>query len=224
MSTSDSPLPAHWQFYTERARQTHYGRVDDRGYGREELLWETLAAIQSGIPFTEDCRQRLDRIPWNRSKKHRRLRVFLLLRRSAGRKSGGVDRYLGRKRFGGEKHIEGIRVHPGSGALTCRKCSNAMTPAEEAIYGSKCEDCWAGRAAETVVEGAGAIVQGISVDQVQGMLSPGEWEVECRLAAGQSYAEVAGDGGLSADALKERASRWRARIRPKLTVLAWGNC
>src|SRR5438552_3652834 len=80
MSTSDSPLPAHWQFYAERAHQTHHGRVDDFGYGREELLWETLSVIQSGTPFTDDCRQRLDRIPQNRGKKHQRLRLYLMAR------------------------------------------------------------------------------------------------------------------------------------------------
>jgi hypothetical protein len=77
MSTSHCSLPAHWQFYSDRAYQAHHGRVDDFGYGCEELLWETLAVIQSGVRFTEDCRQRLDRIPWNRAKKHRRMRKLL---------------------------------------------------------------------------------------------------------------------------------------------------
>jgi hypothetical protein len=77
MSTSVPYLPAHWQFYSERAHQTHHSRVDDLGYGCEELLCETLALIQSGVSFTEDCRQRLDRIPWNRAKKHRRMRKHL---------------------------------------------------------------------------------------------------------------------------------------------------
>ena len=72
MSTSESSLPAHWQFYAERAHKTHRGRVDDLGYGREELLWQALAVIASGSPFTDECRQRLDRLPWNRAKKHRR--------------------------------------------------------------------------------------------------------------------------------------------------------
>ena len=85
MSTSDASLPAHWQYYAERARQTHHGRVDDFGYGREELLSETLAVIESGSPFTDDCRQRLDRLPWNRAKKYRRLRLSLRDRRSTER-------------------------------------------------------------------------------------------------------------------------------------------
>jgi hypothetical protein len=153
MSTSDPSLPAHWQFYADRARQTNHGLVDDFGYGREELLWETLAVIESGIPFTDDCRQRLDRIPRNRAKKHRRLRRYLL---------GGP--------------------------------SSAVA-----------QD-------DSIVEVAD------SVEQVRGMLSPAEWEVEWRLAIGQTYAEVALDQGLSPDALKVRVSRCRARIRRKLEI------
>jgi hypothetical protein len=153
MSTSNSPLPAHWQYYAARALQTHHSRVDDFGYGREELLWKTLAVIQSGIPFTDDCRQGLDRLAWNRAKKHRRLRIYLLRRQS-----------------------------PDSG------------------------------------QKASAVEVTDSVDQVHGMLSPDEWEVEWRLATGETYAEVALDRGLSPDALKVRAARWRARIRRKLLV------
>jgi hypothetical protein len=153
MSTSNSPLPAHWQYYADRALQTHHRRVDELGYGQEELLWETLAVIQSGIPFTDDCRQRLDRLPWNRAKKHRRLRLYLLRKQSSDSR---------------------------------RKAS--------------------------------AVEVTDSVDQVRGMLSPDEWEVEWRLAAGQTYAEVALDRGLSPDALKVRAARWRAGIRGKLSV------
>jgi hypothetical protein len=153
MSTLDPPLPAHWQFYAERARQTHHGRVDDFGYGREELLSETLTVIQSAIPFTDDCRQRLDRIPRNRAKKHRRLRLYLL-----------------------------------------------------------------GRPSPASAQEASAVDLADSVDEVRGMLSPSEWKVECRLAAGQTYAEIALDCGISPDTLKVRAGRWRARIRRKLEV------
>lgn len=85
MSTSDSSLPSHWQYYAECARQAHHGRVEDFGYGREELLGETLAVIESGLPFTDDCRQRLDRLPRNRAKKHRRLRLYLFGKRSPAR-------------------------------------------------------------------------------------------------------------------------------------------
>ena len=74
----------------------------------------------------------------------------------------------------------------------------------------ECEDCWIGEAPGIEVAD--------SLDQLQGMLSPGEWEVEWRLAAGQTYADVAIDLGLSPDALKVRASRWRARIRRQLAA------
>ena len=153
MSTSDASLPAHWQFYAERARQTHRGRVDDFSYGREELLSETLAVIESGSPFTDECSQRLDRLPWNRAKKHRRMRLHFLRRPS-----------------------------PADTQKT------------------------------SVVEVAD------SANQVRGMLSPGEWEVERRLAAGQTYAQVALDRGISPDTLKVRVGRWRAQIRRKLAV------
>jgi hypothetical protein len=224
MSTSDFPLPAHWQFYADCARQTHNGRVNDFGYGREELLWETLAVIEKGVTFIDDCRRRLERVAWNRAKKYRRLRRWLFRRLPADRESASVDRCGGRPRLSGKRHPDGIRVKPEGAGTTCPECGKAMTPAEESIYGSRCEDCWAGRAAEAVLAGDGAVVEGISVDQVQAMLSPGEWEVECRLAAGQTYAEVARDRGLSPDALKMSASRWRARIRPKLALLARRDC
>ncbi len=210
MSTSDSPLPAHWQFYAERARQTHHGRVDDFGYGREELLGETLAVIQSGVPFTNDCRQRLDRIPWNRAKKYRRLRLYLLGRRSAEWEAVGPGRPCGRYRLSGEKHIEDLPVSPEDAGMTCRTCGKAMITEEKAAYGSRCEDCW-------TVKAVGVEVAD-SVDQVQSMLLPSEWAVERRLAAGQTYAEAALDCGLSPDALKVRAGRWRARICRKLAV------
>jgi hypothetical protein len=111
-----------------------------------------LAVIESGSPFTDGCRQRLDRLPWNRAKKHRRLRLYCLRRPSL-----------------------------------------------------------AGTREASVVE-----VAGCSVDQVRGMLSASEWEIEYRLASGQTYAEVAVGSGVSPDTLKVRAGRWRARIRRKL--------
>ncbi|HBI46337.1 MAG TPA: hypothetical protein DDY78_26320 [Planctomycetales bacterium] len=127
--------------------------MDDFGYGREEFLSETLAVIESNSPFSDDCRQRLGRIPWNRAKKHRRLRL----------------------------HYPG-RLHSSS--------AQEMSAIEIAD----------------------------SVDQVRGILSPGEWDVECRLAAGQTYAEVALERGLSPDTLKVRAGRWRARIRRQVSM------
>jgi hypothetical protein len=151
--SASTPLPAHWQFYADHARETHRGLVDDIGYGREELLWETLAVIESGTPFTDDRRQRLDRTPWNRAKKHRRLRLYLLNRPSS-----------------------------------------------------------AGAQTDSTVEVAD------SVEQVRGMLSQAEWNVEWRLAGGQTYAQVALDHGLSPEAMKVRAARWRARVRREVAA------
>jgi hypothetical protein len=42
-------------------------------------------------------------------------------------------------------------------------------------------------------------------------LAPGEWEIECRLADGESYAAVAAENSVGA--IKMRVSRWRMRIR-----------
>src|SRR5262249_41144094 len=160
-------------------------------YGREELLWETLVVIQSGVPFNDECRKRLDRIPWNRAKKHRRLGLHLRRRRSAEWEAIGPGRRLGRQSLSGENHTEVIRANQDGAGVTCRTCGKAMTPAEEAAYRSRCEDCWAEKAVGVEVDESGAQVQGISVEHVQGMLTPGEWAVECRLAAGQTYPEVA---------------------------------
>src|SRR5947207_14392833 len=80
MSVSDAPLPAHWQYYLDRSREADAGRADDLGLGREEQLWETLKVIESGEPFTDDTRRRLDRIPHNRAKKYRRVRGHLASR------------------------------------------------------------------------------------------------------------------------------------------------
>ncbi len=154
MSTSHSPLPAPWQYYAARARQTDRVRVGDFGNGLEELLRETLEVIQSGVPFSDACRQRLDRIPLNRAKKHRRLRLYL-------------------------------RQRPSVAA------NQETSPLEVAE----------------------------SIEQVRGMFSDSEWEVECRLAAGQRYAEIALERGLSPEALKVRAARWRARIRHALPAI-----
>ncbi len=57
-----------------------------------------------------------------------------------------------------------------------------------------------------------------SINQVRGILSPDEWEVESNLAAGQSYAKVARELGLSPNALKMRDARWRARVRSALAA------
>ena len=74
MSIPDTAIPPHWQYYSDRACETHEGRADDFGYGREEQLDETLAFIASGKPFTDKERKRLDNLPHNRAKKYARLR------------------------------------------------------------------------------------------------------------------------------------------------------
>jgi hypothetical protein len=154
MSTSDPALPPRWQFYADRARQTHDGRIDDFSYGREELLWESLRAIESDVPLTDDCKLRLDRIPHNRAKKHRRL-----------------------------------RLHP-----SCRR-----TP-------------FADHSGFETVDRADLLAW------VRLRLSPTEWEIERRLAYGQTYCQVAIDYGLSSAALKVRTARWRARVRRELAA------
>ena len=68
MSQTDSRISAPWRYYADRARQTHVGRVDAFGYGREELLHEILDAIQSHVVSADACLERLDRVPWNREK------------------------------------------------------------------------------------------------------------------------------------------------------------
>jgi DNA-directed RNA polymerase specialized sigma24 family protein len=73
MSNSEAALSAPWQYYSDRAHEAHSCRADHFGAGREEQLWEILNAIESNQTFDDACRQRLDRIPQNRAKKHLRL-------------------------------------------------------------------------------------------------------------------------------------------------------
>jgi hypothetical protein len=54
------------------------------------------------------------------------------------------------------------------------------------------------------------------IDRVHAALSPAQWEVECRLVAGESYAALA--GGVTVASLKMKVSRWRAAIREKITA------
>src|SRR5439155_20826841 len=77
MSVSDDSLPSQWQYYSDRAREAHAGYAGDFGQGREELLHETLKFIGTGNQFTDEQRARLDRIPHNRAKRHRRLRLYM---------------------------------------------------------------------------------------------------------------------------------------------------
>jgi hypothetical protein len=151
MSAPDQTLPPHWQYYADRSREADLGRVNDFGQGREELLNDTLKFFQTGEPFTDERRASLDRVPHNRAKKHRRLRLYLF-----------------------------------------------------------------GHATLTYVDGPDDEAARL-LDRVHEALSSGEWEVECRLAAGEVYADMA-SGGLSPGALKMRVSRWRARVWKKVTA------
>lgn len=77
MSTSHPILAPQWQYYADHSSEADRGKADDFGLAREEQLNETLEAIERGESFDEDCLARLDRIPQNRAKKHRRLRVVV---------------------------------------------------------------------------------------------------------------------------------------------------
>jgi hypothetical protein len=152
MSVPDNSPPSHWQYYSDRASEAHAGYVGDFGQGREELLHEALKFIGTGKPFTDEQRARIDRIPHNRAKKHRRLRLY---------------------RYGNSAAIY----------FDAKDDPNAQL-----------------------------------IEFVHESLSPGEWEVECRLAGGETYAAVAANTGTSPDALKMRVSRWRERVREKLSA------
>jgi hypothetical protein len=154
MSETDDPLPAHWQYYSDRATEAHHAPADEFGQGREEQLGKTLEHIESGNSFTDEVRERLDRTPHNRAKKHRRLR----------------------------RELQERQRREGPGYFGWADDEDAQL-----------------------------------LDRVHEALAPAEWEVECRLADGETYAGVA-DGVVSVPALKMRVSRWRARVREALTV------
>ena len=77
MFVSEDCLPAHWSYYLKCSREADSGRADDFGFGREEQLLATLETIESGVSFDINTQGRLNRISWNRAKKHRRLRKCL---------------------------------------------------------------------------------------------------------------------------------------------------
>lgn len=70
-------LAPQWQYYADRSSEADRGKADEFGHAREEQLNEVLHAIERGDVFDEECLARLDRIPQNRAKKHRRLRVVV---------------------------------------------------------------------------------------------------------------------------------------------------
>jgi hypothetical protein len=151
MPTHGTSLPAHWDYYLDRSLEAQTARYDDLGHGREEQLWETLDVIQKGGPFDDATRERLDRLPWNRAKKHRRLRRRLAANVPPARPGEGP-------------HVEEIA------------------------------------AADTATA-------------VRGSLRPDQWDVEYRLARGETFAEVAPLYGVAPGTLKARVTRWRARLR-----------
>lgn len=75
LSIAPSILAPQWQYYANHSSETDRGKADEFGHAREEQLNEVLLAIELGDVFDEECQARLDRIPQNRAKKHRRLRV-----------------------------------------------------------------------------------------------------------------------------------------------------
>lgn len=81
---SNETLPTPWQYYAGRARDAHDSAYDQFAPGREEQLDEIIDSIARGIDFTPTVVARLERVPWNRAKKHRRL-VCKLQRRESVR-------------------------------------------------------------------------------------------------------------------------------------------
>lgn len=72
-----SALHAHsfWDFYSKLSQRSHRSCCDDFGHALEEQLWETLYAIEKCSVFNTDDLDRLERLPQNRMKKYRRLRL-----------------------------------------------------------------------------------------------------------------------------------------------------
>jgi hypothetical protein len=154
MSVEHASIPPSWLYYQDRSAEADASRADDFGHGREEQLWETLKVIESGEPFTEACRSRLDRVAQNRAKKHRRLRLHLASLAGAVRRDDSP-------------HVRAIAVAD-------------------------------------------------DMARVRRALSPVQWDVEWRLAGGETYGEVARTYELTPGALKVRVQRWRALIRTRI--------
>ncbi len=82
---ANDTLPPAWQYYANRshaARAAHAAACVPLGNGREEQLDGILNAIATGLDFTPDLVARLERLPWNRAAKHRRLERTLQRRDS----------------------------------------------------------------------------------------------------------------------------------------------
>ena len=79
---TNQALPTEWQYYADRARDAHTASCDPLAAGREEQLDKILASIATGRDFTPAVVARLERLPWNRAKKHRRFDRTLRQRES----------------------------------------------------------------------------------------------------------------------------------------------
>ena len=141
-------LSPQWNYYLQKSQEAHEAPYDDLGHGREEQLNEVLDVIQQGDSFGESTRKRLDRLPWNRAKKYRRLR-FMLSR---------------------------IQALSYSFAYHFIEANDEMA----------------------------VVRQHLSLDN---------WDIELKLARGNTYLELAPTLGITSEALKVRVNRWRKQFR-----------
>lgn len=74
LSSAAAHLSLGWEFYLEASRRADSEPLDSEGWGREEQLDEILHQMGSDAAFTPELCNRLNRLPWNRAKKHRALR------------------------------------------------------------------------------------------------------------------------------------------------------
>ena len=74
LSSAAAHLSLGWEFYLEASRRADSEPLDSEGRGREEQLDEILHQMGSDAAFTPELCNRLNRLPWNRAKKHRALR------------------------------------------------------------------------------------------------------------------------------------------------------
>ena len=70
---STPTLSVEWQCYAECSERTHRRRCDAFGNGSEEQCCKILDDIAKATEFTLGVRESIERLPWNRAKKHIRL-------------------------------------------------------------------------------------------------------------------------------------------------------
>jgi hypothetical protein len=187
MSESKDP----WEYYRLQADRSRFGAMNAFFYAREEILEETLKKIEKGGQFTSADAAMLDRMLWNRAKKHRRLsdhrRVVL---------RGRPHRHL----------LDG-RQPLAASVAECGTCGHLVSLADMSTYGG-CESCWV-----DATESAEKVDNTDFASWVKGQMDSESWGVERRLADGETYREIACSFGITEGALKVRVSRWRAEIR-----------